>query len=268
MSFLSVFILVTYVASGASSTLIPNSCIGLPDGTHWLKLIDDNSYPLVLVECSNEFMIVDVNKEPNLKEYFSSWAMWHYAIAGPVNDNPVNWDDWYLPSKYDIPTESNNDISKTNSKTNSNSNSNSESITVESGPDFTFEGEDTDIDDSDVDTTTQYLISSDCNVCESPNEDGFIARASYMTGNLYGCFWYVRGLHDCDMDWDTYECFYCLCNSESCSAVTKSQLEGSDLTDEQKQHVSTGTCATITKKVDFQVAADHNVCFLSHYAQC
>ena len=232
-----------------SSTLIPNSCIGLPDGTHWLKLINDDAYPLVLVECSNEFMIIDVKKDPNLKKYFSSWAMWHYGIAGPVNDDPVNWDDWYLPSKYDISSSNENQVNVVSNKIAKHSD-------VESGDDFVFEGQDSDEDDSDVDTTTQYIVSSDCSVCEKTNKDTFSGKATYMTGNLYGCFWYVRGLHDCDMDWDTYECFYCLCDSETCSAVKQSQL-----TDIQKQHTSTGTCATITKKVDFEVAPDHDVCY-------
>ena len=27
------------------------------------------------------------------------WAMWHTAIAGPTNDNFVDWDNWYLKSR-------------------------------------------------------------------------------------------------------------------------------------------------------------------------
>lgn len=69
-----------------------------------MKLVDDNdqeTYPIVKVKCSNGYAILDVNYDANIKEYFTSWAMWHSAIAGPTNGDIVDWDNWFIKSRYD-----------------------------------------------------------------------------------------------------------------------------------------------------------------------
>ena len=202
----------------------PNSCAGLEDGIHWLQLIDDNSYPLVEVKCSNGFAILDVNLDSNLKEYFSSWDMWHYAIAGPRNDDPVNWANWYVPGA--------------------------------------------------MDADTKYLVSDTCESCEitdsedngnelansnpvTAGDDSAYANGYYMTGNMFGCFWYIRGLHDCDMDWETYECFFCDCDGNGCDAVSQEEYDEMSDTD---GIIFTGTCATLAKSVTTEVATTHDDC--------
>jgi hypothetical protein len=47
-----------------------------------MKFLPGDEYPAVNVICHNSYMIIDVNRDPNLKSYFSEWYMWHYALAG------------------------------------------------------------------------------------------------------------------------------------------------------------------------------------------
>ena len=60
-----------------------------------MKLIDGDEYPPVKLKCSNGYTILDYNRDNNLQDYFTSWAMWHYAAAGPLNGDTVNWRSWY-----------------------------------------------------------------------------------------------------------------------------------------------------------------------------
>jgi len=148
--------------SASATTELANSCIGKEDGSYWLKLMEDDdskNYPSVFAKCSNEYTILDYSYDNNLKEYFSSWNYWHYAIAGPNNGDTVNWEEWYLPS----------------------------------------------------DANTKYLVSPDCNTCdEEKNFQLYETKTTYwMTGNLFSCWWNIKGFPVCDLDWDTYTCYYC-----------------------------------------------------------
>ncbi len=75
---------------------LPSSCVGQDDGYQWLKLLDDNS--AVRQMCSNDFMVIDVNEDPNVADYFSSYTSWHYALSGPELMDFGNWEEWWLPS--------------------------------------------------------------------------------------------------------------------------------------------------------------------------
>ena len=77
-------------------TLISN-CIGKEDGSYWMKFSDlSDDFSAVNLECSNEYVILDPSKDENLKNYFSSWVMWHHSISGPINSDPVDWEEWFL----------------------------------------------------------------------------------------------------------------------------------------------------------------------------
>ena len=78
---------------------IPRSCINLNDGYHWLKLLDDTNdtiYPIINQKCSNGYIIIDVNHDSNVKEYFTSFEMYHYALGGPNQMDGVNWESWFI----------------------------------------------------------------------------------------------------------------------------------------------------------------------------
>ena len=75
----------------ASSTKFPSSCIGQEDGYQWIKPLDGgDEFPLIYQQCSNEYMIIDINEDPNVEKYFSSYAQWHYALSGLVLDHIVH----------------------------------------------------------------------------------------------------------------------------------------------------------------------------------
>ena len=78
---------------------LSNSCVGKEDGEYWLQLSvsEDETYYPVRLQCSNEQIIIDLNKDINLRDYFSSFEKWHYAIGGPANSDAVTWEDWFLP---------------------------------------------------------------------------------------------------------------------------------------------------------------------------
>ena len=84
-----------------STVYLPNSCLDQDDGSQWLKLMADDTnttYPAIRQICHNEYMVIDVNEDPNVKEYFSSFTSWHYAISGPEIMDSANWEEWWLPS--------------------------------------------------------------------------------------------------------------------------------------------------------------------------
>ena len=83
----------------STATVLPNGCKDLEDGEYWLKLVDGDEYPPVHLKCSNGYTILDVNQDSNVESYFSSWVLWHYAIAGPLNGDVVNWENWYQAGK-------------------------------------------------------------------------------------------------------------------------------------------------------------------------
>ena len=80
-----------------ANTLLPSSCVGLDDGEYYLKLMNDDTYPIIKAKCSNQYMILDYNYDSDISEYFSSWAGWHYALSGPLKSDTVNWGEWYQP---------------------------------------------------------------------------------------------------------------------------------------------------------------------------
>ena len=70
---------------------------------------DDTIYPAVFQKCSNEFMVIDVNEDSNVKDYFTSFQNWHYALGGPVQMDYSNWEQWWLPNAQFSDTESANE---------------------------------------------------------------------------------------------------------------------------------------------------------------
>jgi hypothetical protein len=63
-----------------------------------LKLVDDDAYPLVYAKCSNGYTMIDYDLDSDWEMYLSSFRQFHYAVAGPVKDDHVNWEGWFLGS--------------------------------------------------------------------------------------------------------------------------------------------------------------------------
>ena len=68
----------------------PSSCIGEEDGYQWIKPLEGNDYPAINQKCDDEFMIIDVNRDDNVKAYFSSFDSWHYALSGILRE-ALHW---------------------------------------------------------------------------------------------------------------------------------------------------------------------------------
>ena len=60
----------------------PSSCIGEDDGYQWIKPLEGDAFPAINQKCDGEFMIIDINRDENVKAYFSSFDSWHYALSG------------------------------------------------------------------------------------------------------------------------------------------------------------------------------------------
>ncbi len=91
--------------TNAASTQLPSSCVDLQDGYHWIKILQDDTsnniaivYPAIHVLCSNNYMILDVNHDENIKSYFQSFDSYHYALSGANHQSSVNWKQWFIPS--------------------------------------------------------------------------------------------------------------------------------------------------------------------------
>ena len=89
-----IFALISYTIESIN---IPSSCVGLEDGTYLIKLLDDK--PILSVECSNEYIIINPSSDPNWSLYFTSWIKYHYGVIGPDRNDFVNWQQWFIPSK-------------------------------------------------------------------------------------------------------------------------------------------------------------------------
>merc|ERR1719242_388251 len=165
---------------------LSSSCVGQEDGGTWLKMMADTenaTYPAVRQMCSNEMMVINVNEDPNVKEYFSSFQSWHYALSGPINMDFSNWEEWWLPSRQFL----NDDIGGS----------------------------------EDSESYFQFAISPDCSSCDLDNniannnyslfngDSSGERTAYYMTGTLFGCLAKHKALKDCRWDYDSYTCGYC-----------------------------------------------------------
>eukprot|EP01083_Nonionella_stella_P001022 2945_1 len=92
------------VDSGSSqteSTNVPTSCVGLEDGYHYVKLLEGDSYPIIYVLCSNEYMMIDYSLDNDWSSYFTTFVKWHYAVVGPTKNEHQNWRQWFLPGTDD-----------------------------------------------------------------------------------------------------------------------------------------------------------------------
>ena len=70
------------LAISHSEVHLPSTCIDQEDGLHWLKLMENDDFPVIRQQCDNDYMIIDVNEDPNVAGYFSSYTTWHYALSG------------------------------------------------------------------------------------------------------------------------------------------------------------------------------------------
>ena len=210
---------------------VPNSCRGLEDDTYVLKLLSDEDAPLVTVECSNEFMLIDVSKEENFKKYFSSHIMWHYEVMGPTNEDHVNWHDWWLPSSLDDSSEQ----------------------------------------------SFEFLFSETCETCDeittghyanTPDDEGYVP---YLTGNMFSCFWTVRGIHDYDYDFDSNTCYYHISGTSDLIDDTFQPCEPVASTDYTYDEIHsypaylTGACPTFPLSPSYTVATYHDVKYKNAY---
>eukprot|EP00486_Rosalina_sp_Unknown_P000608 CAMPEP_0201568888 /NCGR_PEP_ID=MMETSP0190_2-20130828/10205_1 /ASSEMBLY_ACC=CAM_ASM_000263 /TAXON_ID=37353 /ORGANISM="Rosalina sp." /LENGTH=252 /DNA_ID=CAMNT_0047990535 /DNA_START=173 /DNA_END=927 /DNA_ORIENTATION=+ len=81
----------------STTTLVPNSCLNHEDDDSVIvKLVDEDSYPLINTKCRNEYMIVDFKKDELWKQYFKSTRKYHYNLVGPEKDDHVNWQEWMV----------------------------------------------------------------------------------------------------------------------------------------------------------------------------
>lgn len=72
----------SWISATSDDITLPASCVGQEDGYQWLKPLDGDDYPAIKQKCHNEYMMIDLNYDPNVQDYFSSYTTWHYALSG------------------------------------------------------------------------------------------------------------------------------------------------------------------------------------------
>lgn len=70
------------VAVSSGYLEFPSSCVGEANGYQWIKPLEGDTYPPINQKCDSEYMIIDVDRDDNVKAYFSSFESWHYALSG------------------------------------------------------------------------------------------------------------------------------------------------------------------------------------------
>merc|ERR1719458_564201 len=79
---------------------LPSSCVGAESGTYqWMKLLDGDEYPAVHQLCDNDYVVLDINEDSNIIDYFSSYTTWHHSIGGPEQMDMSYWEEWFLPNR-------------------------------------------------------------------------------------------------------------------------------------------------------------------------
>ena len=68
--------------SHSDTVTLPASCVGADDGYQWMKMLDGDEYPAVHQLCDNEYMVIDINEDSNILDYFSSYTTWHHSLGG------------------------------------------------------------------------------------------------------------------------------------------------------------------------------------------
>jgi len=193
--------------------MLPSSCVGLSDGFHYLKLMEDTvntTYPVVYAKCSNEFMMIDYSTDEDWSAYFSTWLKYHYAVSGPSRNEEIAWPEWFLPDKR-----------------------------------FVTYGDDETADDY-IQGSGSYRVSPSCSSCASEDEVDFQLNgdqsAYYMSALAFGCFDPTRGWPACDMDYDSYSCK--LCEWDDDGTQISSQTRPITMTYEQVNHqgLKAGVC--------------------------
>lgn len=60
---------------------LPSSCLGADDGYQWMKLLDGDQYPAVHQLCDDEYMVIDINEDPNIVDYSSSYDVASLSLS-------------------------------------------------------------------------------------------------------------------------------------------------------------------------------------------
>jgi len=209
--FLQSILFFNYVISKEDETItVYKSCLSLSDGEYYFQLSENK--PIIKAKCSNGYMIIDYNLDNNIVNYFTSWTKYHYAIAGPLNGDQVNWLNWFTPA---------------NEKSN-------------------------------------FLVSSDCNVCNEENNpiknEGTNNIGYYMTGNMFGCFWYIRGVPICDFDYDTYECRCCSLDGNNFFIINEEIKDFHDSILFSDDCETSGACPTFIRDINATILPSHDSC--------
>ena len=103
--------------------------------------------------------------------------------------------------------------------------------------------------------TTSFVISPDCNTCEVDHKRQLHDDKTtyWMTGTVFGCFWKIKGSHNCDVDYDTNECYVC------------TSLSGKDFTvvdddTTEDDYAMTGICPHSVFSSDYYTPLTHDSC--------
>lgn len=225
-------------------SFVPNSCVGLADGYHYLKLADEHTvssfatslkysaeelpankhFPVVRVKCHNEYTILDLHSEPELREYFTSFLKWQKFVSGPSNTHVINWAQWYLPNE-------------------------------ERG-----------------DGPTKYVISPDCSRCdeEHPRQIHGDNTVYMMTGTMFGCFWRFLGEHNFDEDLESQQCYYNPTYDQG-NLNEMGELTPFPLTDESSidDWDHSGVCAFNVRKSNYRIHGQtHDMCTVDFSGVC
>ena len=113
---------------------------------------------------------------------------------------------------------------------------------------------DADSDDEDM-PLTKYALSPDCSSCEVTHKRQLhgLKTTYWMTGTIFGCFWAIKGNHNCDIDYDTNTCYTCdSARGMTFTAITDNSTEA--------EYLLTGICPHNVQSSDYYTPVYHDDC--------
>jgi len=225
MLHLAAFVLPISLTQSDDTVLLPMSCHDLEDGYHYLKLLEDDpdsdtSYPIMHVQCSNGYAMIDYAHDSDWPAYFTSWIKYHYAVAGPIRGDDSNWSRWFLPDRA----------------------TQTEPVDQSVNARYLVAPHCSSCDDSQI-----YQING-------------AHSSYYMSALAFGCFDPTRGWPACDMDFDTYGCKVCEWNAGKTQISSKTRPNWMSYEMADSIGVSTGVCDFEIRASTQEVTESYPLC--------
>ena len=117
-----------------------------------------------------------------------------------------------------------------------------------------------------LNTLHNYRVSPDCETCEYvSNRQLYGDQTTYwMTGTFFGCYWRVKANSNCDMDYETLDCYTCQTDDRYINDITSSNIvERINDDSSEEDYEYTGLCTHNVRPAGYYKPESQETCTTS-----